>query len=164
MEIRDRALFFFGILRARLGGVEDQRQNAVEIARPLVHGGDVAIHGKLAGAETNRGLGSSQQKIGEAGYGLLLRFRHSFAVIKGEVVARGLRIRMDIFEKARADIKLLRSPWRLAGFFVQTKIGNGLLGNIELALLLVVVKHSRCRVQVFRIGFQRGMCLVEKLP
>src|SRR5437870_3424935 len=70
---------------------------------------------------------------------------------------------MNIFEQARADIKLLGGPWRLAGFFMEAKIRDGLLGCFKLALLLVVIEDSCHRVQVFRIRMERCAGLVEEL-
>ena len=61
---------------------------------------------------------------------------------------------MNIFKQPRADVKLLRSPRRLAALLAQTKVRNGLLGHVELALLLVVIENTRRRVQVLGIGVE----------
>src|SRR5450759_3389953 len=105
MEVGYGALLFLGVLRSRLRGVEEQRKNAVQIAGPLIHGGDVAIHGELAGTESNRRLRSGQQQIRQTGNRLLLRVGHSLAVVEGEVITRRLGIIVDIFQQPRADVE-----------------------------------------------------------
>ena len=71
---------------------------------------------------------------------------------------------VNVFKQTRADVEFLRGPLRLSVLFVQAKIGNGLLSNVELALLLVVIEEPRHRVQVFRIGIQGRPRLIKKLP
>ena len=70
---------------------------------------------------------------------------------------------MNVFEQARANIKLARGPRRLADFLVQAKIGDCLPRAVELALLLVVIEDARHRVKVFWIGVLRRAGLVQKL-
>src|ERR1700689_4739718 len=115
MKIRHGPLLFLRVLRSWLSRVQDQREDSVEVARPLIHGGDVAIHGEFAGAETNRGFRRSQQKTGEAGYGRRLHVRKIFAtaVVKSEVKASRLGIGVNIFQQSRAYVELLRGPYRL---------------------------------------------------
>ena len=129
----------------------------------MIHGGDVAIQGKLAGAETNGRFGRGKQEAGEAADRFLLRIRHAVAVVERKVVARRLGIGMYVFEQARADIEFLRGPGRFGGFLVQTEIGNGLLRDVGLALLLVVIKSDRGGVQILGVGEERGVGIVAKL-
>ncbi len=86
-----------------------------------------------------------------------------FAVVQGKVVARRFGIGVDVFEQAGADVKFLRGPRRFGGFFVHAEVGDGLLRDVGLALLLVVIKEARGRVQIFGIGDQRGMSVVAEL-
>ena len=70
---------------------------------------------------------------------------------------------MNVFEQASAYVEFLPSPIRTARFLVQAKRRDGLLGSVELALLLVVIEDTRHRVQVFRIRIQGRPCLIQKL-
>ena len=47
MKIWNCALFFLGVLVLRPGGIQDKRENSVEKSWPLVHRGDVLVHGQF---------------------------------------------------------------------------------------------------------------------
>ena len=96
MEIWNGALLFFGVAPLRRGCIQNQREDAVKIARAGIHSADVAKHGKIAGPEIELLLGRIQQNIGQAAEGFFRGIRHFFAVIEGEVVTRGLRIGIRI--------------------------------------------------------------------
>ena len=53
MEIGCSTLFLIGQAAARRFGIEQQREDPVEISGIRVHGGDVAIQRKVARSETN---------------------------------------------------------------------------------------------------------------
>src|SRR5215469_3601165 len=149
-------------MRRWLGGVQDERKNSVEIAGTLVHGCDVAVHGEFAGTKADRYLGSCEQEVRQAGHSALLCVRHALAVVEREVVAGRLWIVMNIFEQARANVEILRSPRRFPGFLVKAQISDRLLRSLELSLLLVVVEDARGGVQVLWIRVQRAVSLIEE--
>jgi len=165
MEVRHGSHLFLGVLRSGLSCIQNQRQNPIQIARPLIHVGDVAIHREFARTETNRGLRSGQQKTGETGDRLLLRIGQVFtvAVVERKVIACRLRVGVNVFEQPRTDVEFLRSPRRLGGFLVQPKISNGLLSNVGFALLLVVIENTGRGVEIFRIGDESGMGVIAEL-
>ena len=70
---------------------------------------------------------------------------------------------VDVFEKTGADVKLLRCPRRLAVFFVETKVSDCLLRHRQVPLLLVVIKDTRGRIEIFGIRRQRGMSVIAEL-
>ncbi len=70
---------------------------------------------------------------------------------------------MNVLEEAGADVEFLGCPRRLGGVFVQAEVGDGLLGGVNVALLLVVIKKAGGGVEVFGIGDQRGVGVVAEL-
>ena len=90
-------------------------------------------------------------------------FGKIFTVVESEVVASGFGVGVNVLEQAGADVEFLGCPRRLGGVFVQAEVGDGLLGGVNLALLLVVIKKAGGGVEVFGIGEQRGVGVVAEL-
>ena len=66
MKIGDGALLFFGIRARWMCGVQNQGENAVQVAGPLIHRGDVFVEREFAGAQANWSLGRGQKQIRQA--------------------------------------------------------------------------------------------------
>src|ERR1700679_2124740 len=67
--------------------------------------------------------------------GFFLRVSHARAAVESEIITGGFRISVNVLKQARANVELLRSPWGLGSFLAQTKLRDGLLGTLDLALL-----------------------------
>src|SRR5208283_1106 len=156
-------LLFLLILARRRSRVQDQREDAVEIAGALIQRGDVFVQGEFAAAESYGRLRRGKQHVAQAAEGALLRIACPFAVVEGKVIARRLGIRMNIFQQPPADIEFLGRPSRFRRFFVQSQIGDGLLRGVQFSLLLVVVKDARGRPEVFGVRIERGAGFIQKL-
>src|SRR5690349_10699153 len=96
--------------------------------------------------------------------GARLRIIGTLDVVKREIIARCLWIRMDILQQTPTHVEFLGSPCRVRRFLVQPETAYRLLRRLQLALLLVVIKNSRGSIEVFRILVERSTSFIQELP
>src|SRR5215469_8183270 len=163
MEIGNRALLLLGVFGGRLSRVQDQRQDPIEVARPLIQSGDVAIHREFTRAQSNRRLRRREKNSGQCRDGRFFGVRQILAVMEREIVTSRLGIGVDLFEQPRTDVQLVGCPGGIAGLLVQSQAGDRLLCCPKIPLLLVIVEVACGRIEIFRILHERRASIVAEL-
>src|SRR5436305_1069769 len=163
MEIRDGGGVLVRQLVLRAGGVQDERKDAIEESGIAIHAGDVAVDGKIAGANTNGLLGRGQKNVHDAGECLLRSFAVTLRVVERVVVARGFVVVLRAFRELGKRVQLARLPRQLRCLAPRAKISEGCLRSVEPALLLVVVEEARRGIELGRFAGDGGASIVKKL-
>ena len=161
MEVRKRALLFFRIVISRRTGVQDQRQDAIQVAGAGIHGGNVFVHGDIAGAKADLIFGSGQENIHHPGQGFLVSPRPGCC--KAQSNSAPLPDRDALHPAAARRYKAPAQSAGLARIFLQPIVGDGLLCRLQIAPLLVIIEDTGHGIEIVRIACQRGVCLIQKL-
>ena len=98
VKVRVGELIFGGILSHRLLRIEKERQDAVEVSRSAIHGGDVFVECEIACTNTERLLRRRQKQTGQSGQPFLFLIGSLFVCGHRVVVAGGFRKILNLLQ------------------------------------------------------------------
>ena len=156
MEVRHGKLILGGILRPRLLRIEKQRENSVQVARPVIHRRDAFVERQVSRAQPQRLLRRGEQNARQPRQSLFVRV--SSLRLRGQrvVVARRFGEILHLLQQPSQRVQLIGAPRCSTRVFALAIPGQHGLGRLHLSLLLKNVKQPRRILQRIAAAIRRS--------